>query len=819
MHQHVGTRECFRFGGDFELDARAYELRSRGIPLKLKPIQMELLLLLLERRGQLVTREQIVERLWGVGVALDTDNSINGAISRIRQALRDDSDSPSFVQTVPSRGYRFIAPVEVINRDLEPSPVASSSIPAAPSPVDEPIPNLKEIASPDASRLPETSASGFASVAGEPRPHQRSLPRWPRRWKLIAALLAAAAIGIFLQWRAHLRQASRLTERDTIVVADFENNTGDPIFDETLKQALSVQLTQSPFLNVASELKVSDILKRMGRPANSQLSREVARDVCLRLGGKAILAGSISSLGSHYLVSLEALGCTTGDLLAASQMEAPNKEGVLKALDGAASQVRGKVGESMASLEKYDFPIDATTNSLEALKAFSLGSKALRESGEGEAIPFFRQAVQLDPDFALAYATLGRAYEDVGEDNSAAEDFTKAFQLRGRLSERERYYVTTLYNEIVIGDMEQAKTTGELWVRAYPHDGIAREKLGTIYGELGDLEKADAEFAEALRVDPDSTINVFNSVEVEAALNRVDQAGRVLDAALSRGVDGAPIHQAAYSVAFLRGDKAGMLREVQWAQAKPITEEGMLSQHSDTEAYFGRMRQADELSRRAVRASERDNAAESAALCKLSSALRNVEVGNTATAAAAVQEALVLAPNRNVKLMAALVLVRSGNGKLAAPIISGLEATYPSNTLIQFYWLPVLKGSIALEDRDAAGALAQLEKAAPYDRSQTSNLSNIANYYPVYVRGQAYLLADNPRAAVAEFQKIVANGGLTQNGILGSLAILQLARAETAMGDSANGRKHYGEFLALWKDADPSLPLLKDAKTEQARLN
>jgi DNA-binding winged helix-turn-helix (wHTH) protein/Flp pilus assembly protein TadD len=801
----VGTPDTFKFGEDFELDVRAYQLRSAGIPLKLKPIPMEVLRLLVERRGQLVTREQIVERIWGAGVALDTDNSINGAISRIRQVLRDDPDTPRYVQTVPSRGYRFIAPVEPGSH--EPAVIPSAGRVEGQAEQRPEAMQLREI------QVPMAVADAGKTVAS-------AGPKfWNDRWKLglLTALVVVGAMPI--GWRLRARQASQLTEKDTIVVADFANNTGDPIFDETLRQALSVQLTQSPFLNVASDLKVNEMLRRMGRAPDEALTRELAREACLRLGGKAILAGSISGLGSHYLVSLQALGCASGDLLAAAQMEAPNKESVLKALDGAAAQVRSKVGESMASLEKYDFPMDATTNSLEALKAFSLGSKALRERGEGEAIPFLRRAVELDPEFALAYATLGRAYEDVGEDGEAANDFGKAFQLRERLSERERYYVTTLYNEIVTGDMEQAKESGELWVRAYPRDGIAREKLGTIYGELGEDEKADAQFEEALKLDPDSTINVFNSVLIDAALNRMEEAQQILDAAKARGVDGSPVRQAAYAMAFLRNDALEMEKQVAWALGKPITQEGMLSQHADSEAYYGQLRKAHDLSKRAIDAGTRDKAKEMAALCMLAEVLRKVETGGENSPGPAVREAVALAPGRNVKIQAALVLARHGDAGPALALTKELESAYPANTLIQFYWLPIVKASLALKAGNEANALVWLEKTTPYELGQPSNLSNVTNMYPIYLRGQAYLLANNGHAAAAEFRKILENPGIVQNGILGALSRLELARAEAFTGDAVGARKHYGEFFALWKDADPNIPILKDAHAEYAKLN
>jgi DNA-binding winged helix-turn-helix (wHTH) protein len=423
-------------GEDLELDLRSYQLRRSGRVLKLERIPLEVLLLLVEQRGQLVTREQIVERVWGKGVFLDTDNSINGAIRKIRQVLKDDPEQPRFVQTVTGRGYRFIATV------VEAMPSASQ---AREGPVEVP----------------------------------RAAARRNRTWEILGALILLALLGVSVAL-IRSRASPKLTERDTIVLADFTNKTSDPVFDDALKQALSVVLTQSPFLKVASDVQVGEMLRRMGHAPNDALTRDLAREVCVRMGGKAILIGEISSLGSHYVVGIQALGCANGEMLASGQAEASGKESVLKALGGVISQVRGKVGESMSSLQKYDFPADTTTKSLEALKAFSMGQKALRESGEMEAIPFFRQAVQLDPDFALAYTTLGRAYEDLGEDGQAVEDFTKAYNLRERLSEREKYNITTLYFETVTGDLEQAKQAGELWIQAYPRDGVAREKLGTV---------------------------------------------------------------------------------------------------------------------------------------------------------------------------------------------------------------------------------------------------------------------------------------------------------------------------------------------------
>jgi len=465
-------KQSYEFG-PFQLDPKNRILLRDRQSVPLTPKVFDTLLLLVERSGQLVLKDELMQAIWPDSFV--EESNLTQTVFMVRKALGETGGDQRYIMTVPGHGYRFVAAVKPLRENEQPEALAAA----------------------------DQQAEGVLEV-------ERTAIRWT--WIILGMAILLVAIGLYIARIRSRAALLKLTEKDTIVLADFVNTTGDAVFDDALKQALSVVLTQSPFLNVASDVQVSEMFRRMGRTPNDQLTREVAREVCLRLGGKAILIGSISSLGSHYVVGLQALGCASGDLLATGQAEAANKESVLRALDGVASQVRGKVGESLSSLEKYDFPVDTTTKSLEALKAFSMGQRALRENGEFYAIPFFRQAIQLDPDFALAYATLGRAYEDVGEDSEAVEDFTTAYNLRNRLSERERYYITTLYSETVTGDMERAKETGELWTQVYPRDGVAREKLGTVYGELGEIEKANMQLQEALRLDPDSTINVFNSV-------------------------------------------------------------------------------------------------------------------------------------------------------------------------------------------------------------------------------------------------------------------------------------------------------------------
>jgi DNA-binding winged helix-turn-helix (wHTH) protein/tetratricopeptide (TPR) repeat protein len=784
----------YRFGV-FQANLAARELRKHGVRVRLSGQPFCILSILLEERGETVTREELRQQLWPADTFVDFEHSLNTAVKKLRAALGDTPENSRYIETVPRVGYRFVAPVQVV---AEPADLQR-------------LKRILEIELPVAAEamdaVPDPKLSEISGIFGQ------------NAWKISVmaiAVVVAGLIGGIHHYRS--QQARRLTDKDTIVLADFSNTTGDAIFDETLKQALSVELTQSPFLNLASDLKVSEMLRRMNHSPNDPLTREVAREVCLRLGGKAILVGSISSLGTHYLVGLQALSCASGDLLVASQVEAANKESVLKALDGVASQVRGKVGETLSSFERYDLPLDTTTRSLEALKAFSMGLRASRESGEEEAIPFFRDAIQLDPEFALAHVSLGRAYEDVGEDRMAVEQFTKAFDFRDRLSEREKYYITTLYNESVTGDMIRAKEAGELWTRDYPRDGIAREKLATVYGELGEIEKANIQAQEALRLDPDSAINVFNAVTATTSLNRFDQATQILDSARKRGLEGPGIHQSAYSLAFLRGDRAEMEREVAWAAEKGDTQFVVFSEHSDSEAYYGRLQEARKLSRRAVESATRNENKEAAALCAIAAALRELEIGNISLARQGVDIALALMPSKDVKLLAALGQARSGDTAHAKALIKELESANPSNTLIKSYWLPTLEASLEVHSGNPQTAVSLLQAAAPYELAETSSVSNLPNMYPTYVRGHAYLLAHNGRAAAAEFKKLLDHFGVVQNSILGALSRLQLARAEIMMGHIDAGQKQYNDFLTLWKDADPGIPILKQAKAEYAKL-
>jgi serine/threonine protein kinase/tetratricopeptide (TPR) repeat protein len=660
--------------------------------------------------------------------------------------------------------------------------------------------------------VPAAGSSASVNLAEVPTSAGKKL------WKILvpAAVVVIAAVVsavIFLRPRP---AAAPLTEKDTIVLADFENSTGDPVFDGALKQALAVELGQSPFLNILSDRKVEETLGLMGRPSNERITRDVARELCVRTGSKAILLGSISKLGGQYVVGIDAVGCSSGDTLAKEQEEAAAKEDVLKALGKAAANLRAKLGESLASVQKFDVPVEATTASLEALKAFSMGVTTGRTQGDAAAIPFMKRALELDPNFAAAYAGLGVLYGNLGQASLAAENIKKAYALRDRVSEHEKYRIASLYYTAVTGELEQATQVYELWEKSYPQDSVPPGNLGDIYANLGQYEKAVAETQEAMRLEP-SVVDYVNLAEDYLALNRADDAQKAIQQAEEHKLDGDVLRWRIYQLAFLKSDAAEMARQVAWAAGKPGSEDLLLSFQSDTEAYFGRLVKARDFSRRAVDSAVRNNSKETAALWQVNAALREAEFGNTAAAKQGVAAALALAPGRDVKLFAALTLARIGEDARAKAIVDELEKNYPSDTLLKVYWLPSLKAAIALNANDSGQTVVSLEAAAPYELGEPPQLL-LGSMYPVYIRGQAQLSAHNGTAAATEFQKFLDHRGITLNFPLGALAHLGLARAYAMQGDSAKARAAYQDFLTLWKDADPDIPILQQAKAEYAKL-
>ena len=562
------------------------------------------------------------------------------------------------------------------------------------------------------------------------------MPRTSRKLRRIAIAvpLAAVLVGGGLYYRSH--QAKPLTDKDSIVLSDFTNTTGDSVFDDTLKQGLSVQLEQSPFLNLVSERRVNDTLKLMGRPAGDRLTPEVTREVCQRTGSKAMLAGSIAGLGSQYVIGLKAVNCDTGDVLAEAQEQATGKEAVLKALDAAAVSLRKKLGESLSSAQKYATPLEeATTSSLEALKAYSLGLKTTYAKGTA-ALPFFQRAVDLDPSFAMAYAWMSNVYTSLNEAGRGAENARKAYELREKVSERERFNIEGNYYFFATGELEKAAQNDELWQQTYPRDDEAYISVGFVSAVLGNWEKALEEFREALRLDPNNVINYENLGIACAVLNRLDEAEAVYKQAEERKLENEFVLQSRYFLAFLKGDAAQMAQLVLAAMGKPGAEDLLLAAQADTEAWYGKLKNAHELTRRAMDSAQRNDAKESAAEYQAAAALREVETGNREQARAEANAALKLAPNRDVRVMAALALARAGDTAGAEKLAAELEKTFPLDTLVERYWLPTIRAGVALERQDPNRAVELLKVASTIELSDlTGNLAIFMS--PAYVRGEA----------------------------------------------------------------------------------
>jgi eukaryotic-like serine/threonine-protein kinase len=536
----------------------------------------------------------------------------------------------------------------------------------------------------------------------------------------------------------------------------------------------------------------------------------------LRTGSKALLGGTISSLGSHYLLDLSAVACSTGDTLAREQGEAASKEDVLKALSGASSRLRGRLGESLPSVQKFDVPIEATTSSLEALRNFSMGVRVRREKGTAPSIPFFKRAIELDPDFPMAYVLLATVYDDLSQPSLAFEYATKAYQLRDRVTEREKLGISLRYLEAT-GELDKEVETLELWTANYPRDGTPRSHLGVRYCDQGQYDKALAQYREALRLVPDSVLNYGNLGLTYVILNRLDEAKATFDQALARKLDSGVLRMNIYELAFLRRDTEQMEQQVAWGAGKPGDEDPLLSMQSDTEAYYGRMTKARDYTRQAVESAVRADSKETAALWQVSAALREAELGNTGAARQKVAAALALSPGRDVKVVAALTLARVGDASRVKVLAEELEKTYPGNTFMKLYWLPTIEAAIDVGKGNSSQALVDLEPAAPYELGLAGGV--FINYvYPAYVRGQAYLLVHNGTAAAAEFQKLLDHPGIVANFVTGALVNLQIGRAYAMAGDATKAKAAYQDFLSLWKDADPDIPILKEAKAEYAKL-
>ena len=680
-------------------------------------------------------------------------------------------------------------------------------------------------------RLKRDSESGHGITAGSGSVSLAESPaaRVAKLWKiavpvLLVALLAAGG----LYYRSH-QQNKRLTDKDTIVLADFANSTGDAVFDDTLKTALNVSLRQSPFLNMLSDSAVAKTLQEMTRPASTKLTPEVARELCQREGSKAYIAGSIATLGSEYVLGLRAVNCQNGDTLAEEQVTAASKEKVLDALGEGASKLRGELGESLATVQKFDVPLsEATTSSLEALKAYSLGEKAHSEKGTSAALPYHQRAIELDPNFAMGYEGVGVDYYVLGETGRASEYFSKAFRLRAHASEREKLRFTADYYSNVTGEVDKAAQTYQEEIQAYPQDYRAHLDLGDEYAALGEWEKAREAYAESLHLAPDSAGPTANLVNSLLALQRFDEARQTIRQAEARKVDVYILHNALYALSFLGADFSGMEEQLKWFTGKPEENFGV-SLASDTEAYAGHLRKATELTKRSIDSAIRADSKETGAIWQEIAAQREAAFGNATDAKQEAAQGLKLYPaSQGVEVEAALAFAMAGDTTRAESLAQDLNKRFPLDTQMQSLWLPAIQAKLALDRKNPAAALNALQAASPIELGQIPFVTNISCLYHVYIRGEANLAAGQGGAAAAEFQKILDHSGSVWNCWTGALAHLGVARANalqsrTSQGADADAARvrslaAYKDFLTLWKDADPDVPILKEAKAEYAKL-
>ena len=679
---------------------------------------------------------------------------------------------------------------------------------------------------PSSAPLPASSSVPLSDSGAAARPPSGEIaaaaPPRSRVTAVIAAVALVAVVAAAFWWFRGRNKPTVLTERDTVLVADFANSTSDPVFDDTLKQALGVSLRQSPFLNVLSDDKVTSTLRMMTKPANTPLTPDVARELCQRAESKAYVSGTIASIGNEFIVGLKAVNCHTGDILAEEQERAAGKEKVLDALGTAATKLRGELGESLSSVQKFDVPLaQETTPSLEALKAFTLGRKTEREKGASSALPYFLRAVELDPNFASAYGGIGIMYGNLGQPDRASTYLTKAFELRDRASELEKFHIASSYYGAVTGELEKAAETYQEWIQSYPRDAIPYNNLGVIYFQLGQPDKALDVARESVDLDPNNVIDLESLSDSLMVLNRLDESRKPLDEAVAKKLDDDGIHLQFYEIDFLQGDTRGMAEQLSWFDGKPDLEHERWAFQSDTEAYSGHSQKARELTKRAIDAALRTDNKESAAFWQDNGAIREAEFGYSAEARQSAAASLNLGgTDRPVAEEAAIAFAMAGDTSHAESTGQSLAKRFPLDTLVRSLSVPTIEAQIAIDQNNPARGIELLQAASPIELSVSSGGAGINScMYPVYVRGQAYLSAKQGTAAVVEFQKIIDHRGLVENCPTGALAHLGLARAYVLAGDNAKAHAAYNDFLTLWKDADPDIPILKDAKAEAASLH
>jgi tetratricopeptide (TPR) repeat protein len=731
--------------------------------------------------------------LWHEDTFVDFENGLRVAVRKLREALGDDAENPRYVETIPKRGYRFLA-AEVHRAD-------------APAPVSHPNGSYSS-----------TENFPVGSLGNNAAPTTKL--RWSLKWTLsiTALLLLVVSAAILITFR----HRKVLTGRDTVVLADFLNLTGDPVFDSTLRQGLGVQLSQSPFLSLVPEDRLSQLLTLMGKPPGTRLTPEIARDLCERNGSAALLEGSIAKLGNRYVLGLSAKDCRNGEVIAQQQSQAASKEQVLDVLSAMSGKFRTQLGESLATVEKHNRPLEeATTSSLEALKAYSTGLVVVSSAGEEAAVPFFQKAVEIDPQFAMAYAELGLMYGAIGESALSMENTRKAYERRDRISDSEKFFITASYDARVTGNFEKAQQTCEIWTQTYPRDARPLTYLSAfILPASARYEKSIEEAKKRLELDPHTAIGYIVLAAGYTYLDRYGEAENVLRQGSERGLETPETLGQRYDLAFLQGHTAEMEQQVALSQRNADTENWLLDHQAFALAYTGRLREASIKSQRAANLAEQATHSERAALSEAGAAVWKAFSGDALGAKSSASSALSLSNQREVQYGAAFALALVGDYARSTALANDLEDRFPEDTSVRFSYLPVIRATVALKQSDPLKSIELLQISAPYDLgTQRSSIHGLFGaLYPVYVRGEAYLAARRGVEAVGEFQKILDHRGIAVSDPVGAVARLELARAYMLSGDKGRAVHAYRDFLALWKDADPDIPILKQARAEFSKL-
>ena len=769
---HAAQAPAVRRFGPFEMNLQTGELRKSGLRLRLSGQPFQVLAVLVEHPGELVSREELHSKLWPADTFVDFDHGLNNAVARIREVLEDSSDTPRYIETIPRRGYRFIAPM------VPPSPIQVASEPA-----DE-----------------EHLAPAVLSA--------RTPKRWnKRRFVVTAGVAAFLTVAVVATWRVAFARHV-LSDTDVILLASFVNNTGDPIFDNSLDKALEIKLAESPFLSILPEADVRTTMRMMRHDPNERVTRELGIEICKRQGLKAVVVPEIAAFGSRYLITLDAIDAQTQKSIARQQEEAETKDKVIAALGKAGSQLRRRLGESLSSLEKYNAPLDlATTSSLEALQAYRTGQTLYRSGKRGEAIAFFERAVELDPQFCSAYSMLGTVYHSIGDDQAARKNFARAFELKDRrLTQEENFQSTALYHSAITGNLEKEAAVLVLYKQAYPRSAFAFNLLGIVYAQLGRTEEALQEFDWAISHSPaPSAQHYSNASQALMILGRFEEAKRLLDQWRQNGSLSSFQANLRYRIAFIENDTATMERLARETPGDDVSWLHFQMQLAFLRGDFSKLRLLSEtLVNQQRRAKRMENAASEFAW----HAVIESDIGNYPSARRLCRQAGEEGNNSALGLYyCAKALGYAGEVTQAEALATKLDRLFPEDTLQQNLYLPIVRSIIALKRGGPVKAVGLLAPVTQYPNGPLS-----------YHRAEAYFAAGEYDKAAAEFEKVISHRGWPEWELFCPLAQLGLARTYAMQGNREDSRKAYDDFFATWKDADPDIPVLRQAKAEYKKL-